>query len=336
MTLHKVLLSIFCLIILNGVTFGQITLKQSNHIPSVGESYTYITERPAPFKVSKTGANKTWDLSSVNGQSITYFIVDPDSTADGGKYPNADYASVDTVQNTESFYTSSGADLSLVGQFIPNQVRSGYKNDLREILKFPISYNDSHQETFSGTTENLLVGQTYNRSGDSKIKAAGYGTLILPYGTVNNVLMVRRVLNYSDESGGNTVANYKDTIIRWYNASTTRFIASYVVNYSDGNQQTEGLTYLKQDDLITSVPENSRSFSNLSLYPNPAKHHVKLTNLPQSTTIDIYNIEGKKVRESEHISQKSKKLNVSEYSPGIYFINIQTEKGRQTKRFIKR
>ncbi|MBR6775871.1 MAG: T9SS type A sorting domain-containing protein [Bacteroidales bacterium] len=70
------------------------------------------------------------------------------------------------------------------------------------------------------------------------------------------------------------------------------------------------------------------------IYPNPAKDFVKVSTVnSQQTTVRIYNILGMLVEEIEIISNETE-INVSDYNPGIYFFNIQTEEGNFVKRII--
>ncbi|MFB6258628.1 MAG: hypothetical protein ABEH38_08030, partial [Flavobacteriales bacterium] len=85
-------------------------------------------------------------------------------------------------------------------------------------------------------------------------KADGYGKLILPYDTVNNVLRIRNVGSYQDTTGsGFTVATHQDTIITFYNTSINHRIASITSLYSNGSRQSYQATYLSQSDLATAL-----------------------------------------------------------------------------------
>ena len=74
--------------------------------------------------------------------------------------------------------------------------------------------------------------------------------------------------------------------------------------------------------------------SQFNIYPNPAKDVVRLsTDNGQQTTVRIYNILGMLVEEIE-INSNETEINVSDYNPGVYFFNIQTENGNVTKKIV--
>ena len=78
--------------------------------------------------------------------------------------------------------------------------------------------------------------------------------------------------------------------------------------------------------------------NNFVIYPNPAKDKIKLSAVScQLSAARVYNYLGILVEEisvgTRHAT--SVEINVSDYNPGIYFINIQTENGNLIKKFIK-
>ena len=84
----------------------------------------------------------------------------------------------------------------------------------------------------------------------------------------------------------------------------------------------------------TSVEEIENVFM---IYPNPAKDFVKVTtDNSQQTTVRIYNCLGMLVEEisvgTRHAT--SVEINVSDYTSGLYFINVETENGNVVKKMI--
>lgn len=81
--------------------------------------------------------------------------------------------------------------------------------------------------------------------------------------------------------------------------------------------------FLSTDDHIL---ENT-----ISIYPNPANTilNISIKDNQSISDIELYNILGEKI-----LKTKAKKINVSNFQPGIYIIRILTEKGRVTKRIV--
>ena len=72
-----------------------------------------------------------------------------------------------------------------------------------------------------------------------------------------------------------------------------------------------------------------------SMYPNPVNNvvNIKFNNaLRGKLTISIYNIQGKRVFNTEAYSVNNKiQFNVSTLSNGMYFVKLKNEKKRQYK-----
>jgi hypothetical protein len=72
----------------------------------------------------------------------------------------------------------------------------------------------------------------------------------------------------------------------------------------------------------------------INLYPNPAINMVTLDAEIQMQEITIYNIQGTELM-NEQVSGTTTNLDISVLPSGLYFAEIQTQKGSLTKRFIK-
>ena len=78
--------------------------------------------------------------------------------------------------------------------------------------------------------------------------------------------------------------------------------------------------------------------SALSLYPNPANHTITLDlkNNNQANSIHIYNVLGQLVQSvPNQVEDTSITFDVSELKTGTYFINVISDKGKSTSKFIK-
>jgi len=77
----------------------------------------------------------------------------------------------------------------------------------------------------------------------------------------------------------------------------------------------------------------------ITLYPNPVvdKFYITLAAPPDKVTIRIININGAVISTNEYnVAGKNKlEINASQLQRGIYMVELQTEQGKQTLRFIK-
>lgn len=72
-----------------------------------------------------------------------------------------------------------------------------------------------------------------------------------------------------------------------------------------------------------------------SVFPNPALDYVTITSPQELVSVTIYNTMGQFVYTSS-VHGNSHQVKTSGYESGLYFVNIQTEKGSETKKFMKK
>jgi len=97
----------------------------------------------------------------------------------------------------------------------------------------------------------------------------------------------------------------------------------------------QGLAAFNENGLL-STTDHSKLLDDTVLFPNPAKDFITLK-LPegfQYSKVDILNIQGKTIQ-SNSFNTNRNQVDVSQFSAGIYFVNIQTDRNRVTKKFIK-
>jgi len=76
--------------------------------------------------------------------------------------------------------------------------------------------------------------------------------------------------------------------------------------------------------------------SSFSISPNPATSYLTINNgksIIQS--IHIYNVLGEEVLKLERITNSEKAIDISMWNAGVYFLEVETEKGLTSKKFVK-
>ncbi|MBL4669927.1 MAG: T9SS type A sorting domain-containing protein, partial [Flavobacteriales bacterium] len=92
------------------------------------------------------------------------------------------------------------------------------------------------------------------------------------------------------------------------------------------------ITFYENLGLSTGISEIENT--EINIYPNPTANKLEIRNLKSPiTTISIIDVTGKTVKT---IIGNVNTVNVSDLTRGIYFIQIQTEKGLVNKKFIKK
>src|SRR5690606_38513623 len=69
-----------------------------------------------------------------------------------------------------------------------------------KMYQFPMTYGSSWTDSFSGTA--TTSGITMTRTGTTEVDYNGYGTVIMPFGTFNNVARLQISQTYNDEYMG--------------------------------------------------------------------------------------------------------------------------------------
>lgn len=97
------------------------------------------------------------------------------------------------------------------------------------------------------------------------------------------------------------------------------------VEFASGNLTV--MTY----QLMTDVNDINRVKEDFEILPNPAKDHITISLEEEIQSISILTLEGKLIRK---YSQRD--ILLEGLSSGIYLIQVQTEKGIRTQRFVKK
>lgn len=98
------------------------------------------------------------------------------------------------------------------------------------------------------------------------------------------------------------------------------FVAEVVALYADGKTSVGVVEIFGNGINVMETEESS-----FSIYPNPAKDVVKISAINgQSSVVRIYNVMGMMVDEIE-VNTDNMEINISDYTPGIYFFNVEGE-----------
>lgn len=325
--------TIIVLSLISTLINAQITLTSTTNTPEIGDSYTYISIPNYTFNASQSGANQTWDFSTATGTAETTNVINLASSSEPSNYPSASFVFKTIETATENYLSSSSSDLSIEGNYVPGTARVIY-SDKQEYLKFPITYNNVFNETFAGVVENIAESQTYDRAGTIEITADAYGDLILPYGTIDNVLRVKVVIKSIDVYMGFTLPETTITSYYWYNTFNKYPLASTSdVDYS-GSIISSYAYYLSQSDLVLETKNPELVETNINVYPNPTKDIVYIKNdSHNSLRIDILDITGALVK-SITISNGKNSVDVSNLQSGAYLMKYINESQIYTKKLV--
>lgn len=123
----------------------------------------------------------------------------------------------------------------------------------------------------------------------------------------------------------------------WNSGTTTSDIAisptvttTYTVNGTDANGCNNNSVITQSVSLCTGINQITNNNSMMTLFPNPSSGSLSVKTDEEIREVLIFNAFGSLVQ-----TEKVKTFSVEHLSSGIYFINIKTEKGINTLRFIR-
>lgn len=107
--------------------------------------------------------------------------------------------------------------------------------------------------------------------------------------------------------------------------STSLFLNPFHPNYGWNHQDCE--------EIITGIAE-SKSSENVSVFPNPTKNKISITNIDKETTYKIFDINGRIILQG--IISESNEINIEVFSEGVYFLELEHENMLTVRKIIKK
>jgi len=283
------------------------------------------------------GTDITWDFSNLNEVEEQVFnYVEPETTIFGYQFPEATLCGIGT-DNYHSFYRVSDNHLIVEGY-------AGYEEgstdtlkilytDVEELIPIPFEFGDTHFDTFEGV--NQALGFEVNFEGEIDLEVDGYGTLILPTGTFENV--VRYHFNRTQE---NTVLGITTTVTKeqwgWMSVDHRFWLCLMEIN-NDGFGEEDIVWYAKNPLVLSN---ENLEVNEIKVFPNPSGGNEIYfnSNFQGIANVQIFSLDGKLIDNSN----KFVSLGINEISPakhlssGLYTLSITNENRRFVAKFIVR
>ena len=151
---------------------------------------------------------------------------------------------------------------------------------------------------------------------------SGWQTVVFPITAPN--------MSLSSAGGGtayNTVMG-ACAIMRIMSAATVTHQGDKIAGDLDIDNITANDTFLSTS--TQSIPNT------FSINPNPGSDrlNLKLSRLNDDTTIEVFDVLGKKVF-ADRLNSATKSIDVFKWNSGVYLVRITSDNGTQTKRFVK-
>jgi hypothetical protein len=316
----KKLYPLFLLALLPLGLHAQPVINSCNNVPTEGDYINYFEVICDTTGISpgSGGGNQTWNYSGLTTVSSTlhsqvYHL--PSNTPYGSFFPNSNSA-VELV----------GIGLYVYYKMQPNSFESiGYYyspyceiySDPELGVECPMHYLGAFADVYGGYDCSGSV-----ITGSKRVQYDGYGTLILPTGTHQNIVrlhefdtLIRSGLPYYDES------------YIWYDQSINGGLLRMSLT-SSGGPSTFSVYYFNV--ISSSVGEDEmQATTNFSIYPNPAHDMLHLEG-PASTKASefrVIDISGKLLLQVP-LHQSTTTIPVANLPTGIYLYQILDGAGR--------
>jgi hypothetical protein len=278
------------------------------------------------FDPGAGGADVTWDYSDIvtMGGIETTVAHDAGTIAGSDLFPEANVAwTLDGSAFT--FFKSTSSVLENWGS-VYNDVDLGFVtvpySDGEVLLTLPLNYGDDNADDFEATF--TVTGFDVVRSGSNTMEADGYGTLVLPSGTIPNVLRVKIVEDYSDEItflGLTTVYHFEQYF--YFKPGTIGAIFQYVHATVDavGTITEEYVGYFNDDEVVGLEQIETLA---VTVFPNPASETItfQLDQFMGLVNIRIMNLQGQVIYTTSSMGGSATTIDVSTISAGSYLLSL--------------
>ncbi len=318
--------------------YGQ-TLTQANSAPVPGDSFT--VNRGGYVEPGPGGAGQTWDHADlVSTLSVAADYVTPASTGVAGSFPGATVAQAITgVPNSYAFYAASASALVQLG------VRQGVNNTTvfysnpETVLQYPCSLGSEWTDDFSS---NYTTGGTPGvRTGVVTGEVDATGNVVLPFGTVANVVRVHINESMADEIDEMPMYEYTSDhylyykpgfhlpVLGIYRTVSSTFGSPTEVNYT---QWADEADLSVQDLLANSIC--------IELFPVPAQDvlTVIFSSAGGAVELDVFDLHGRSVLQDKRLAVAGvdqHKLAVDALPAGVYLLHMRAANGdRGVRRFV--
>ena len=317
------------------------SLTLGNMLPSFAGDHTLYA---CPFQEnSAPGTGQMWDFSNLTaGDGASFSYIDPASQPGSAAFLNTNVAVLYPGSLTSLDYlTYNDSGIFLIGSAIPSIGYQQVYQNTKRILPFPCSAGTIWQDTFSGDWSN--GPSQMQETGGIAGEAEATGTLVMPYGTLDNVLRVIRTTHDSLTISGQgyVVLDLMET--EYYKPGVPKSLLSFTNQVSSGT--APGANFSDSlgswlDGGSVEVREALRNAIGIDLMPNPAKGEVTLAfgNGGGHNTIELVDANGRLVKQEQlntapGITRHT--MDLSDVAPGLYVLRIIGANGEQgAKRLV--
>jgi hypothetical protein len=255
-----------------------------------------------------SGAGVVWNFSSIiHTDSGSYNVLNCSATPYCSSFPGSN---ITLNYLTDYIYFSSTASkLSLIGDTMAGSSFTLFTRP-ETMVYYPLTYNSVHNDTAQHG------GSTFTEWMIDSFSCDAWGSLILPTGTINNVLRVRLRRVFVDSVFGSSMLSRDTSVIyNWYAPGYHWPIVSMDFN----RHNPEGVSVYSVVDKFSVGVNDVDVAAEVVLFPNPATGVLNIPNVFDG--YEILDLTGRTL-----LAEKNNgPVDVSRQNPGIYIVRLYRE-----------
>ena len=328
-----------CLFVAN----GQAPLTSNDLLSTIGSDFRqYLV---SPQEPGDAGINVTWNYSEMlSTASVPIEISETGSDNPEAIYPGANYIWSINFDETFVYFAITPNTYDYYGDFSGDDFQLFYTNPIA-YLQFPTTYELAYVDSFYANYSTGVSTGTISGAYDALVD--GHGTLILPWGTLENVYRVTAQISQTEyfvNDGDTILAQYNGTNVSWFAAGfagPVMAITNGVISIPELNieQEQNNTNYLGDFDFL-SVDEKE-IVSDLQVFPNPATNVLNVTfsqKAPQNVSLELLDVRGRKLKQASNIIGGAGAVNysidINDLPAGFYLLRLSSEKGVQSRKVV--
>jgi hypothetical protein len=306
-------ITVIFFLVFSATAFSQPTIQNMENF-SIGTVLKFKECNSAGVNAGPSGASVTWDFSSLTllPDTTTELIIAPSEAPHDSLFPSANM--VEKYSDGRYVYFEKTSTENKLHGFADDG--SGFLIKYPNSMLFarrPITYQDSISDIY--TTSFTSSGFDFRGQGTATIEADGYGTLILPNDTYNNVLRVKITQSQVDTiiQFGSTYQTNTETYA-WFDGTHNSALLKIDSTISPTFQQ-KSVSYLLSET-TSGIHMVNRSGLRLKIFPNPAADEISF-NAPEQGSITVLNVLGRIIYQG-NVPKGQSTVQTNQFPSGIY------------------
>lgn len=262
-----------------------------------------------------TGNGVIWNASGLTVQSGTpllhFSFGNPSSTPNGTLFPSSNYVEYDPALTSivsYNYYLYTSDSVSSLGSYDPSAAHEVFQNPDKHLI-FPFAFGQSFTDNYTKTNYSNATNISSYQTGTRTVSFNGFGTLVLPQGTFNNVALI-------SESRTNNLGpiSYEYT---WYDISNGRKLLY--------RSENNGSIVTVWSSAITLGIQEKNSTVSVVVYPNPIQDistlKIKTENPLTNAVLKMYNVMGVEIK-SMPVKNYEVMIDKEGIETGMIFYNL--------------